>query len=143
MAYETDDMLWRVDTHYLGPPGKTLPFPVRYTAFYVALGVLLTSFILLRVLLHLDLSYNLLLAMLVITLLITQRIMKRIDADYSVAALFRETVNDVVAPRPAKPNKPITLGALPTDRMSCHLHDGWADDYDEPFVSEPIDRQVA
>ncbi|GAA3133917.1 hypothetical protein GCM10020255_008430 [Rhodococcus baikonurensis] len=27
---ETDDLIYRVDNHYLGPTGKTLPVPIRY-----------------------------------------------------------------------------------------------------------------
>jgi hypothetical protein len=116
MRLRTDDDLYDVDARWYGPPGKTLPFKVRYKAYALGAGVYVLLTVLARGVLHAGMSLALILELLMATALITTRVMKSVNPDRSVAQLLASWGDDLRAPRPTKKKKkPKTIAA----RYSC------------------------
>lgn len=91
VVVETDDEITRFASVYLGPPGKTLPFHVRYTAYLLGL-VIFTSIILIEALLPVvsvgaPPSWEL-----AITMVTTAGIMYAVDYDKPPAEVIRNLV---------------------------------------------------
>lgn len=106
---ENDDMLHRVDRHYLGPTGFTLPFRLRYAA--VGLGALITAtvFVLARAVVQVPLGFQSLVVIVGIGVVITARVTKYVNADRSVRSVIRAAWNDLTAPRPPKAGQTVVF----------------------------------
>ncbi|MFI5782657.1 hypothetical protein [Nocardia sp. NPDC051570] len=120
MSYQSDDMVWRVDNRYLGPPGKTLPFPIRTNALWVGLGIGVALFITLREVFHISFSLNLVVIVVFGTAIATVRFMRHVDPERPVRAVLRSALNDLRSPRQPKPGQPITLHYLPALTLRRH-----------------------
>ena len=115
--YHTDDLLHRVDRIYLGPPGKTAPVKIRYTAYGVGALVFVTTTVVLRGLLSIPWSSSSTLILFGITIFITGRLMRFITGDVTVRSVLTAAFNDLVAPRPPKTGAPVSVAPLPEHRM--------------------------
>lgn len=105
---DTDDLLYRVDGHYLGPAGRTLPFRVRYAAIRVGVPLFIVLFVIARAVVHLPLDFKPFVILLAVTAILTGRIIKHVNADRPVSSIFRAAWNDLTAPRPPKPGRTVT-----------------------------------
>jgi len=106
---ETDDLIYRVDNHYLGPTGKTLPVPIRYSAVGVGLSTFFALFIIARSVLHLSLSYGTFLILIVSTVAVSSRITKYISADRPLRSVITAAYNDLTSPRPPKAGESVYI----------------------------------
>ncbi|MEU6562551.1 hypothetical protein [Nocardia nova] len=106
---ENDDLLHRVDPHYLGPAGHTLPLRLRYQAAGVGFVVFTTVFVIARAILHAPLGFRSLLVMVLITVYFTTRLTRYITADRPLRSVVRAAWNDLVAPRPPKAGKALSI----------------------------------
>uniref|UniRef100_UPI003F49770B hypothetical protein n=1 Tax=Nocardia suismassiliense TaxID=2077092 RepID=UPI003F49770B len=106
---EVDDIVWRVDNHYLGPPGKTFPIAIRMNALWVGLGFAFTLLVVLRTVVHLSFSYNLVLIIAVSTAWFTSRFMRRVSPERPVRAVLRAALNDLRSPRQPKPGQTVSV----------------------------------
>lgn len=104
---ETDDEIYRVDDRYLGPPGQTLPVQLRYIDWIVGVGVLIVLLVILRGFLQLQTSSTFFILLLAATIFLTRKLMKLITPERGVVAIFKESWNDLTAPRPVKPGEPL------------------------------------
>ncbi|WP_225730961.1 MULTISPECIES: hypothetical protein [unclassified Nocardia] len=106
---ENDDLLHRVDAHWLGPAGQTLPMRIRYQAAGVGTLVFITVFVISRAVLHLGLGFRTLLVMAALTVVITSRVTRYINADRPLRSVIRAAWNDLTAPRPPKPGRAVSI----------------------------------
>jgi len=106
---DNDDMLHRVDRHYLGPTGFTLPFRLRYGA--VGLGTVITAavFVVARAIVHVPLGFQSLVVIVGIGVVITARVTKYVNADRPLRSVITAAWNDLIAPRPPKPGQTVVL----------------------------------
>ncbi|WP_404316357.1 hypothetical protein [Prescottella equi] len=106
---DNDDLLHRVDRHWLGPTGFTLPFRLRYAA--VGLGVLIfvTVFVLARAIVHVPLGFKSIVVMGAIAVILTGRLTRFVNADRPIRSVFKAAWNDLNAPRPPKPGQTVVL----------------------------------
>lgn len=116
----TDDALARVDRHFLGPPGKTMPFRPSYTAIYTGAAVFFTIFVVARALLHVPLGFQPLAIMLAATVVITSRITRYVTPDRPLRSVVKAAWNDLNAPRPPKPGQTFVVELYP---MTCRSTD--------------------
>ena len=119
---DNDDMLHRVDRHYLGPTGFTLPFRLRYAA--VGLGALITAtvFVLARAIVQVPLGFQSLVVIVGIGVVITARVTKYVNADRSVRSVITAAWNDLIAPRPPKAGQTVVLTIPAAMRASRSTH---------------------
>jgi hypothetical protein len=119
---DNDDMLHRVDRHYLGPTGFTLPFRLRYAA--VGLGALITAtvFVIARAVVQVPLGFQSLVVIVGIGVVITARVTKYVNADRSVRSVIRAAWNDLIAPRPPKAGQTVVLTIPAAMRASRSTH---------------------
>lgn len=115
--YHTDDLLHRVDRIYLGPPGKTAPFKIRYTAYGVGALVFVTTTVFLRGMLSIPWTSSSTLILFAVTIFITGRLMQFITGDVTVRSVLTAAYHDLVAPRPPKTGAPVSVAPLPEHRM--------------------------
>lgn len=123
---DNDDMLHRVDRHYLGPTGFTLPFRLRYAAVGLGAAILVTVFVIARAVVHVPLSYTSLVMIVGLSAVLTSRVTKYVNADRPVRSVAKAAWNDLTAPRPPKPGQTVTVHiptAFRTSR-SAQVHDG-------------------
>lgn len=106
---DNDDMLHRVDRHYLGPTGFTLPVRVRFAALGLGATFLLTVFVIARGIVHVPLGYKSVVLMILITVALTRQVTKYVNADRPVRSVIRSAWNDLNAPRPPKPGQTVVL----------------------------------
>ncbi|MGO4205271.1 hypothetical protein AB4Z09_26745 [Rhodococcus sp. TAF43] len=106
---DNDDMLHRVDRHYLGPTGLTFPFRLRYAAFGLGAVIFVTVFVLARAIVHVPLGFKSLVVMAAITVVLTARVTKFVNADRPIRSVFKAAWNDLTAPRPPKPGQTVVL----------------------------------
>ncbi|WP_280381330.1 hypothetical protein [Nocardia wallacei] len=111
---QVDDLVWRVDNHYLGPPGKTLPIPIRTNALWVGLGIAAVLFIGFREIFHFPFSLNLVLIVIFGAAITTVRVMRRVGPERPVRAVLRAALNDLRSPRRPKAGQAVTLRYLPS-----------------------------
>jgi len=106
---DNDDMLHRVDRHYLGPTGFTLPFRLRYGA--VGLGTVITAavFVVARAIVHVPLGFQSLVLIVAIGVVITARVTKYVNADRPLRSVITAAWNDLIAPRPPKAGQTVVL----------------------------------
>nr|CAR47824.1 putative transmembrane protein [Rhodococcus sp. PY11] len=106
---DNDDMLHRVDRHYLGPTGFTLPFRLRYGA--VGLGTVITAavFVVARAIVHVPLGFQSLVVIVAVGVVITARVTKYVNADRPLRSVATASWNDLIAPRPPKPGQTVVL----------------------------------
>jgi hypothetical protein len=110
---DNDDLLHRVDQHYLGPTGFTLPVRIRYAALGLGSAFLVTVFVIARAVVHVPLGFKSLVVMIVITVALTARVTKFVNADRPVRSVIRAAWNDLIAPRPPKPGQTVVLRIPP------------------------------
>lgn len=108
-----DDLLYRVDRHYLGPTGYAFPVRIRYTALTVGASVFPLVFLIARAVLHVPLGFKSWLVMAMVTVLLTHHITKYVTPDRPLRAVFIAARNDLVAPRPPKTGERVFV-TLPT-----------------------------
>lgn len=106
---DNDDLLHRVDRHYLGPTGFTFPFRIRYAALGLGALLLVTVFVVARGIVHVPLGFKSLVVMVIITVAITARVTKVVNADRPIRSVLRAAWNDLNAPRPPKPGQTVVL----------------------------------
>lgn len=106
---ENDDILHRIDSHYLGPAGHTFPMRIRYSAAGVGFGIFMLVFISARALLHVPLGFKSLVVIVAVTVVLTAKATKYVNADRPLRSVFRAAWNDLVAPRPPKPGQTVLL----------------------------------
>ncbi|MFF2110612.1 hypothetical protein [Rhodococcus koreensis] len=106
---DNDDLLHRVDQHYLGPTGFTLPVRIRYAALGLGAAFMATIFVIARGIVHVPLGFKSLVVMVVITVVLTARVTKFVNADRPVRSVVRAAWNDLNAPRPPKPGQTVVL----------------------------------
>ena len=106
---DNDDLLHRVDQHYLGPTGFTLPVRIRYAALGLGAAFMVTVFVIARGIVHVPLGFKSLVVMVVITVVLTARVTKFVNADRPVRSVIRAAWNDLNAPRPPKPGQTVVL----------------------------------
>lgn len=106
---DNDDMLHRVDRHYLGPTGFTLPVRLRYGA--VGLGAVITVavFVVARAIVHVPLGFQSLVLIVGIGVVITARVTKYVNADRPLRSVITAAWNDLTAPRPPTPGQTVVL----------------------------------
>src|SRR5690606_34383977 len=95
-------MLHRVDRHYLGPTGFTLPFRVRYGAVGIGAAVIFTLFFIARAIVHVPLSFQWILSILALGVVITSKVTKYVNADRPLWSVLKAAWNDLNAPRPPR-----------------------------------------
>jgi hypothetical protein len=104
---DNDDLLYRVDSHYLGPSGRTLPIRIRYSAVGVGAAILVTVFVVARMIVHVPLGFTPLAVMVTLTVFLTTKITRYINADRPLHSVFIAAWNDLVAPRSPKPGQTV------------------------------------
>ncbi|MDI9915398.1 hypothetical protein [Rhodococcus sp. IEGM 1379] len=114
---DNDDLMYRVDRHYLGPTGYPLPVRIRYTAGIVGATAFIVVFVIARGILHVPLGFKSLLVMALVTVWATTRIAKYVTADRPLRSVVKAALNDLVAPRPPKVGKTVFV-SLP-DRLTA------------------------
>ena len=119
---ENDDMLHRVDRHYLGPTGFTLPFRLRYAAVGLGALVTVTVFVIARAVVQVPLGFQSLVVIVGIGVVITARVTKYVNADRSVRSVIRAAWNDLTAPRPPKAGQTVVLAIPAAMRASRGTH---------------------
>jgi len=98
---ETDDDLYRVDQHWLGPQGRAFPRPVRWQAVGIGGLLLILSWILVMGVLSVPWSGWSVTVMLGLTYLGTKRIVDGLGHERTIRSLARSAINDLTSPRPA------------------------------------------
>ncbi len=111
---DNDDMLHRVDRHYLGPTGFTLPVRLRYGGA-VGLGTVITAtvFVVARAIVHVPLGFQSLVLIVGIGVVITARVTKYVNADRPLRSVITAAWNDLTAPRPPKPGGQTVVLRIP------------------------------
>ncbi|KOS57565.1 hypothetical protein [Rhodococcus rhodochrous] len=120
---DTDDLLYRVDSHYLGPTGKTMPIRIRYTAAGLGVALFAAVFVTARAIVHAPLSFKSLVVMVALTVVLTSKITRHVGPDRPVRSVLRAAWNDLTAPRPPKPGHAVTVPLPP--RTTTLSTDGW------------------
>ena len=106
---DNDDLLHRVDRHYLGPTGLTLPFRIRYAALGLGAALMVIVFVIARGIVHIPLGFKSLVVVIGIVVVLTAKVTKVVNADRPVRSVVRAAWNDLNAPRPPKAGQTVTL----------------------------------
>ncbi|MBF6422356.1 hypothetical protein IU436_27345 [Nocardia farcinica] len=106
---ETDDLLYRVDRHFLGPTGHTLPVRLRYTAIGVGTAVFTTALFVQLAMLHMPFGLTPIVFAFLATTIVTTRVTRYVNADRPLRSVLRAAWNDVNSPRPPKPHQTVTV----------------------------------
>lgn len=106
---DNDDLLHRVDRHYLGPTGFTFPFRLRYAAVGLGVAIFVIVFVLARAIVHVPLGFKSIVVMGAIAIILTGRLTKVVNADRPIRSVFKAAWNDLNAPRPPKPGQTVVL----------------------------------
>src|SRR5690606_14148723 len=106
---ENDDMLHRVDRHYLGPTGFTLPFRVRYGAVGIGVAIIFTVFFIARAIVHISLGFQSIVIILALGVVLTSKVTKYVNADRPLRSVLKAAWNDLNAPRPPKVGQTVVL----------------------------------
>jgi len=106
---ENDDMLHRVDRHYLGPTGFTLPFRVRYGAVGIGVAIIFTVFFIARAIVHISLGFQSIVIILALGVVLTSKVTKYVNADRPLWSVLKAAWNDLNAPRPPKVGQTVVL----------------------------------
>ncbi|SED92594.1 hypothetical protein [Rhodococcus koreensis] len=117
-----DDLLYRVDRHYLGPTGYTFPVRIRYTALAVGILVFVAVFLIARAIVHVPLGFRPLMMMLLVTVFITHHIAKYVTPDRPLRSVLKAAFNDLNAPRPPKTGETVSV-TLPNRLTACSRPD--------------------
>lgn len=102
---ETDDEMFRVDQHYLGPPGRAFPRPVRHQAVGFGALVAFGMYLVLFPMISLPINTWTLTVWGGATYWLTRRFLEYLGYERTVTSMVRSAVNDLTSPRP-KPTKP-------------------------------------
>ena len=106
---DNDDMLHRVDRHYLGPTGFTLPFRVRYGAVGIGVAIIFTVFFIARAIVHISLGFQSIVIILALGVVLTSKVTKYVNADRPLRSVAKAAWNDLNAPRPPKVGQTVVL----------------------------------
>jgi len=106
---ENDDMLHRVDRHYLGPTGFTLPFRVRYGAVGIGFVIPVAIFIIARAIVHVPINFQSIVIILALGVVLTSKVTKYVNADRPLRSVLKAAWNDLNAPRPPKVGQTVVL----------------------------------
>ncbi|MCZ9634982.1 hypothetical protein [Rhodococcus sp. BH5] len=98
---ETDDDLYRVDQHWLGPPGRAFPKPIRYQSAGIGILLAIGSWILVFGLLSLPPNGWTVMGMCLLTYYGTKRFTERLGTERTLGSLARSAINDLRSPRPS------------------------------------------
>ncbi|MYV31348.1 hypothetical protein [Rhodococcus sp. 1139] len=98
---ETDDDLYRVDQHWLGPPGRAFPKPIRYQSAGIGSVLAILSWILVFGLLSLPPNGWTVMGMCLLTYYGTKRFTERLGTERTLGSLARSAINDLRSPRPS------------------------------------------
>lgn len=98
---ETDDDLYRVDQHWLGPPGRAFPKPIRYQSAGIGSLLAIGSWILVFGLLSLPPNGWTVMGMCLLTYYGTKRFTERLGTERTLGSLARSAINDLRSPRPS------------------------------------------
>jgi hypothetical protein len=120
---DNDDLLHRVDQHYLGPTGFTLPIRLRYGALGLGAAVLVIVFVVARASVHVPLGFQSLVLIVGISVVLTSRLTKYVKADRPLRSVVIAAWNDLNAPRPPKPGQTVTA-EIPTLSRAAHTQSG-------------------
>lgn len=104
----TDDLIYRVDRHYLGPAGVDF-FRIRYTAFGIAVTTFALTMYLLFKVLHMSFGMPTITIAFLVTLFVTMRVGRYITPDRPLRAVVRAAWNDLNAPRQPKAQQTVTV----------------------------------
>jgi len=106
---DNDDMLHRVDRHYLGPTGFTLPFRVRYGAVGIGFVIPVAIFIIARAIVHVPINFQSIVIILALGVVLTSKVTKYVNADRPLRSVVKAAWNDLNAPRPPKVGQTVVL----------------------------------
>lgn len=106
---DNDDLLYRVDRHYLGPTGFTLPIRLSYSALGLGFAVLTTVFVIGRAVVHVPLTFASLAIMVALAFVITAKVTRYVNADRPLRSVFTAAWNDLHAPRPPRRGQTVVL----------------------------------
>lgn len=106
---DNDDMLHRVDRHYLGPTGFTLPFRVRYGAVGIGFVIPAVIFIIARAIVHVPINFQSIVIILALGVVLTSKVTKYVNADRPLRSVVKAAWNDLNAPRPPKVGQTVVL----------------------------------
>ncbi|WP_420749438.1 hypothetical protein [Rhodococcus sp. O3] len=106
---DNDDLLHRVDQHYLGPTGFTFPIRIRYAAVGVGVTTFVAVFVLARAIVHVPLGFKSLTVMFALAVVITAKVTKYVTADRPIRSVIKAAWNDLTAPRPPRPGQTVVL----------------------------------
>ncbi|KLL94333.1 MULTISPECIES: hypothetical protein [Rhodococcus] len=106
---DNDDMLHRVDRHYLGPTGFTLPFRVRYGAVGIGFVIPVAIFIIARAIVHVPINFQSIVIILALGVVLTSKVTKYVNADRPLRSVLKAAWNDLNAPRPPKVGQTVVL----------------------------------
>ena len=121
---DNDDLLYRVDRHYLGPTGLTFPVRIRYAALGFGFVLFPTLFIIGRAIVHVPLSFMSLAIMFAMTFVITTKVTRYVNADRPLRSVFQAAWNDLTAPRPPRRGQTVAVRIPAALRAPRSAQDG-------------------
>ncbi len=98
MRVQTDDDVYAVDNHWLGPPGRTFAWRARYSAYGVFGAVLLLVLALERRA-AIGFGFWSFTYALLITVVVTRALMSLVNHERPVRTLFVVFAHEIIAPR--------------------------------------------
>jgi hypothetical protein len=98
MRVQTDDDVYAVDNHWLGPPGRTFAWRARYSAYGV-FGIVLLVTLAVQRRAGIGLSFWSFTYALLFTVLVTRALMSLVNHERPVRTLFVVLVHEIAAPR--------------------------------------------
>lgn len=100
IVIETDDEMFRVDQHYLGPPGRAFPRPIRHQAVGFGAVVAFGMYLVLYPIINLPINTWTLTAWGGATYWLTRRFLEYLGHERTTTSMVRSAVNDLTSPRP-------------------------------------------
>jgi hypothetical protein len=110
---ETDDEMFRVDQHYLGPPGRAFPRPIRHQAVGFGAVVAFAVYLVLYPIISLPINTWTLTAWGGVTYWLTRRFLEYLGHERTITSMVRSAINDLTSPRP---------GSGSAKRSTRHAH---------------------
>jgi hypothetical protein len=98
MRVKTDDDVYAVDNHWLGPPGRTFAWRARYSA-YAVFGVVMLLVLAVERRAAIGLGFWSFTYALLITVLITRALMSLVNHERPVRTLLVVFAHEIIAPR--------------------------------------------
>jgi hypothetical protein len=98
MRVQTDDDVYAVDNHWLGPPGRTFAWRARYSAYSV-FGVVLLVVLAIERRAAIGFGFWSFTYALLITVVVTRALMSLVNHERPVRTLIVVFVHEIIAPR--------------------------------------------